>query len=92
MMAWVTQGALTDRTTERLGTSDQGIILFRQLLLDELEKVERGEDPMGVVRDPARNTMIVLPREEHFGFQRSQEYDYVSLQFAARDLRPSGQQ
>jgi 5,5'-dehydrodivanillate O-demethylase len=64
MMAWVTQGEISDRTTERLGTSDQGVILFRNLLEENIAKVERGEDPIAVVRDPARNEpMIVVPRE-----------------------------
>jgi 5,5'-dehydrodivanillate O-demethylase oxygenase subunit len=64
MMAWVTQGAISDRTTERLGTSDQGIILYRNMLEENMRKVERGEDPMAVFRDPARNEpMIVVPRE-----------------------------
>ena len=31
----------------------------------ELEKVERGEDPMGVIRDPAQNTVIDLPLEKN---------------------------
>jgi 5,5'-dehydrodivanillate O-demethylase len=64
MMVWVTQGAVSDRTTERLGTSDKGIILFRAVLMDQMEKVARGEDPLGVVRDPAVNEpMIEIPRE-----------------------------
>jgi 5,5'-dehydrodivanillate O-demethylase len=64
MMAWVTQGEISDRTTERLGTSDKGVILFRNLLLEQIEKVERGEDPMGVIRDPAKNEPYVsLARE-----------------------------
>jgi 5,5'-dehydrodivanillate O-demethylase len=64
MMAWVTQGDISDRTTERLGTSDKGVILFRNLILEQIEKVERGEDPMGVVRDPAVNDpYITIGRE-----------------------------
>ncbi len=64
MMAWVTQGAISDRTTERLGTSDKGVIMFRNLLLEQIEKVERGEDPMGVIRDPALNEpYITIGRE-----------------------------
>src|SRR5215467_8986013 len=59
MMAWVTQGGVSDRTTERLGTSDKGVILYRNLLLEQMEKVERGEDPMGVVRDPAKNEPFI---------------------------------
>lgn len=63
-MAIITQGAITDRTTERLGTTDKGIVLYRQILLEQIEKAQRGEDPMGVIRDPARNEpMISVPRE-----------------------------
>jgi 5,5'-dehydrodivanillate O-demethylase len=66
-MAWVGQGPITDRTSEHLVTSDQGIVLFRRLLLENLEKVERGEDPMGVIRDPARNEpMIVISRGSQY--------------------------
>jgi 5,5'-dehydrodivanillate O-demethylase len=64
MMAWVTQGEISDRTTERLGTSDKGVILFRNVLLEQIEKVERGEDPLGVIRDPAKNEpYITIARE-----------------------------
>jgi 5,5'-dehydrodivanillate O-demethylase len=66
MMVWVTQGPISDRTTERLGTTDKGIILYRSLLDEQMEKVQRGEDPMAVVRDPARNTpMIEIGRERN---------------------------
>ena len=69
MMAWITQGDITDRATERLGSSDQGIILYRQVLLEQIERVERGEDPMGVVRDAARNTpFLSVPRERNAFF------------------------
>ncbi len=64
MMVWLGQGDIADRTVERLGTSDKGIILYRKLLNENIDKVERGEDPMAVVRDPARNfPMIAIPRE-----------------------------
>jgi 5,5'-dehydrodivanillate O-demethylase len=64
MMVWVTQGPISDRTTERLGTTDQGIILYRNLLLEQMQKVERGEDPLAVIRDAAKNTpMVQIHRE-----------------------------
>ena len=63
-MACVTQGAIPDRTNERLGTTDRGVILYRKLLEEQIAAVERGEDPLGIIRDPARNTpMISIPRE-----------------------------
>jgi 5,5'-dehydrodivanillate O-demethylase oxygenase subunit len=52
-MAWETQGPIADRTRERLATSDRGVTMLRELLKRELAKLERGEDPIGVCRDPA---------------------------------------
>jgi 5,5'-dehydrodivanillate O-demethylase len=58
-LAWVGQGAITDRTVEHLTTSDKGILLYRKLLLENIEKVERGEDPMAVIRDPEINEPMI---------------------------------
>ena len=60
-IAWVGQGTVADRTQEHLGTSDRGIIALRKRYLDDMERIERGEDPKGIVRDPARNECIELP-------------------------------
>ena len=58
-MAWIGQGPISDRTQEHLATSDKGVIVFHNLILAEIEKVERGEDPLGVVRDPAVNFPMI---------------------------------
>jgi 5,5'-dehydrodivanillate O-demethylase len=58
IMAWETQGHVARRDLERLGTTDEGIIAYRQMLKRELAKVLAGEDPMGTLRDPQRNTLI----------------------------------
>ena len=63
MMAWVTQGPIFDRTRENLGSSDKGIAIYRRLLRREIKKMQQGQDPMGVLRDPARNQRIDLPNE-----------------------------
>jgi 5,5'-dehydrodivanillate O-demethylase len=64
MLAWVSQGEIADRTNERLGSSDRGIVIYRKMLMDEMAKVERGEDPIGVFRDPAQVfPMIEIERE-----------------------------
>jgi 5,5'-dehydrodivanillate O-demethylase len=61
-MAQESQGAIYDRTNENLGVSDRGIVLFRKMLLEQIERVERGEDPsVAVVRNPERNGMIDFP-------------------------------
>jgi 5,5'-dehydrodivanillate O-demethylase oxygenase subunit len=71
MMVWVTQGGISDRTTERLGTTDKGIILYRSLLEEQIQKVQRGEDPMAVVRDPAKNRPMIDIQRERNPFQVS---------------------
>lgn len=63
IMTWVTQGPIADRTQETLGSSDEGVVLFRRLLLEQIEKVRAGEDPIGVIRDPGENQIIELPQE-----------------------------
>jgi len=63
IMAWVSQGAVADRTRELLVETDRGIALYRRMLLDELAAVAAGRDPLGVIRDPAQNGRIDLPQE-----------------------------
>lgn len=48
---------------EHLGQSDVGLIMYRELLREQVEKVERGEEPMEVYRDPGQNACISLPQE-----------------------------
>ena len=59
-MAWETQGAITDRSQERLGAGDEGISLLRKLLREQIDIVRQGGEPMGLVRDPEKNRMIEL--------------------------------
>src|SRR5262249_11061007 len=61
---WYTQGLVADRSREHLGRGDEGVILFRKLLRENIAKVERSEDPMNVCRDPAANMCIELPVEQ----------------------------
>jgi 5,5'-dehydrodivanillate O-demethylase len=63
IMAWITQGTIADRTKEAIGTTDKGVLFYRKMLFRELERVQQGHDPKGVIRDPARNTIIELPLE-----------------------------
>jgi hypothetical protein len=51
-MVWETQGPIADRGHERLATSDRGVAMLRQVLMREIDKVEKGKDPLAVVRDP----------------------------------------
>jgi 5,5'-dehydrodivanillate O-demethylase len=60
MMAWETQGAVVDRSQEHLGTMDRGVVLYRKLLREQIERLRNGEEPAGVIRDPAINDRIVF--------------------------------
>ncbi|MCL6593150.1 MAG: aromatic ring-hydroxylating dioxygenase subunit alpha, partial [Alicyclobacillus sp.] len=83
IMCWVTQGAIADRTDERLGTTDKGIILFRKMLMEQIQRVEQGLDPLGVIRDPAQNELISLPverKKHHF----SEGFESVTMRFQTR--------
>ena len=63
-VAWVGQGTIADRPTRHLGPSDRGVILLRQRLLADLVAIESGEDPKGIIRDPAANVCVRLPVAE----------------------------
>lgn len=66
IMAWVSQGPVADRTAEHIGKGDVGIIKLRQLFREQMAKVEDGEDPLGVIRQP--HDAIELPLErDKFG-------------------------
>jgi 5,5'-dehydrodivanillate O-demethylase len=89
-MAWVGQGPVSDRTMEHLVTSDKGVILYHNLILENIEKVQRGEDPLGVIRDPAKNEpFIALKRErgsnkmQHSGSQDTYRAGQQRFDFAA---------
>jgi 5,5'-dehydrodivanillate O-demethylase len=60
-IAWVGQGRISDRQNEHLGSSDRGVILVRKRFLEDLDRIERGEEPKAIVRDPAQNDPIRLP-------------------------------
>ena len=70
--AWVTQGAIADRSREHLGRSDLGVIMLRKLYFEQMELVEAGKDPICTYRDPDRNGCIELPMErDKFGGARA---------------------
>ena len=61
IVAWVGQGAIADRTRENLRSSDIGISMMRQRFFEELEAIENGRDPKGVIRNPNMAQCIDLP-------------------------------
>jgi len=70
VMAWVSQGPITDRTQEHLGRSDAGVALLRKMFKENMRKVAAGEDPLGTVRE--KHDIINLPCEkDKFGAERT---------------------
>jgi len=63
IIAWMTQGSIARRDKEKLGISDTGVILFRKMLSENIEKVKKGEDPINTFRDPAQNVCLDLQTE-----------------------------
>jgi 5,5'-dehydrodivanillate O-demethylase len=57
-IAWILQGAIMNRSEERLGESDAGVIFYRKMLEDQMRIVEDGEEPINVLRDSAKNVLI----------------------------------
>ncbi len=64
-VAQESQGPIYDRTTEHLAYTDRGVILLRRLYKESIEAVQQGRDPLGVIRDPAKNQLIrLMPHED----------------------------
>jgi 5,5'-dehydrodivanillate O-demethylase len=61
IVAWVGQGAIADRSKENLRSSDIGISMMRQRFFEQLQAIEAGRDPWGVIRDPQLARSIELP-------------------------------
>ncbi|NIO12151.1 MAG: Rieske 2Fe-2S domain-containing protein [Deltaproteobacteria bacterium] len=82
LTAWVAQGPNVDREKEILGESDQGIIMWRNMLAEQIKIVENGGDPLGVIRDPEKARNIELPVEWEGGTS--------GARMDPRTLRPHG--
>jgi 5,5'-dehydrodivanillate O-demethylase oxygenase subunit len=79
MLAWPLQGEIVDRSLERLAESDKGIIMLRRLLMDQMDIVEQGGEPMNVFRDPERNQCIQLPIPDYVGARQYRSGGLVAV-------------
>jgi hypothetical protein len=53
-------GRIADRTRENLGTTDKGIVLYRRLLVDAIQKAAKGEKTL-MVLDAAQAAALTGP-------------------------------
>jgi len=70
MLAWVAQGSISARTEEHLGSSDRGIIMYHKMLVEQMERVARGERPnLAVVESPEENEPYIELRRERISIE-----------------------
>jgi 5,5'-dehydrodivanillate O-demethylase len=81
VVMWETQGVISDRTKEHLGASDEGVALLRRTMFENIERVARGEDPLGIIRDPDPNNVIdtKFERSLNMTYPRGHEVETVPV-------------
>jgi 5,5'-dehydrodivanillate O-demethylase oxygenase subunit len=67
ILAWPSQGPITDRSVEKLAETDRGLIMFRKMLDEQMTLVAEGHDPINTFRDANENVCINLPVEHYPG-------------------------
>ena len=89
VMAWVAQGPIMDRTEERLGDTDRGVILYRQILCGAARAREPARPDQRLPRS-GRDQCIELPVPWDRGFAWGYEKDgaYVRGSATAADPLP----
>ena len=60
-------GPIQDRTREHLGTTDKGIIAYRKLLVEAIEKNAAGENPLMVLDESAAGELTGPPSIDGIG-------------------------
>jgi len=73
MLCWVAQGEIVDRSKERLAETDKGLVMFREMLKEQIKVVRDGGDPINTFRDSAQNQCIDLAMEEYGGVRNYQK-------------------
>jgi 5,5'-dehydrodivanillate O-demethylase oxygenase subunit len=64
-LVWSTQGPIAQRNFEKLGESDRGVIMFRRMLMQQLERLQSGQEPsINIFRDAPANGIIEVPIEQ----------------------------
>ena len=66
---------------ETIQWTDAGVVMLRELMFQEMEKVQRGDDPLGVVRDP--NHAIIDTNLDHERGRESARLESVRKELQA---------
>lgn len=86
-MAWETQGKVFDRTEERLGAADRGIILFRRMLRRAIEQVERGDDPSALPAQATDDRVVDVDADARAALEHVGDLDWAHLDPSAQRVK-----
>jgi hypothetical protein len=76
---------LPDWDKWRLATSDRGVMLMHDLWREQVERVQQGLDPVGVVRDSADSDLIPVPGElRHLSWEEGMALFNLSVEERTR--------
>ena len=79
---WLNQSPIVDRTKEVLIEGDEGVIAFRDKLFSQMQLIEDGGDPKGLIYDPGQNRRLYLPFTQPVTIpEASEAEDAPSLDF-----------
>ena len=81
-------GRIADRTKEHLGTTDKGIVLYRRILLEAIEKHARGEKTLMMLNDSEARALTGPPAIDGIGATGNWDDYYKQADAARRNRAP----
>src|SRR5204863_2733282 len=81
-------GRIADRTKEHLGTTDKGIVLYRRMLLEAIEKQARGERTLMMLSEAEAGALTGPPAIDGIGATGSWDDYYKQADAARRNRAP----
>jgi hypothetical protein len=81
-------GRIADRTKENLGTTDKGIVLYRRLLVDAIQKAQKGERTLMMLDAAQASALTGPPAVDGIGPTGRWEEYYRETDAARRSRAP----
>lgn len=71
-------GPIADRENENLSVIDEGVVLLREILFEQMEVVRNGGDPLGVFREQTEDMIVIAGHYEYIDEDRRVEITEAS--------------
>ena len=81
-------GRISDRTKEHLGTTDKGIVLYRRMLQEAIDKHSRGERTLMMLNEAEARALAGPPAIDGIGPTGRWEEYYTQADAARRGQAP----